>query len=736
MAEDNCSLDQVETEDEIGKIEDGKGGVHLVDGESGTVITGILEEGEGHMSHSDSLGGGDSLDSSLLQSNANVHVETIEDEDKLSHVIIYAQADPGGDSQLGQAENLDGHPPRKRYRVEQEDGQTYILTVTDPDGNYALEAAEDGEDVTDASASSSGVASPKPTDITQSWFTNREEKTALHSKGVKWKQGQWSKEEVDLLQMNIVNYCKSHGIADPTEIIFEMSKDERKDFYRRIAVGLERPLFSVYRRVIRMYDQKNHMGKYTPEEIEKLRELKVKYGTDWARIGQALGRSAASVKDRCRLMKDTCNSGKWLNDEEKRLAEAVMNLTGGKQGDSVTSGLSWAAVADHVKTRSEKQCRTKWLNYLNWKNKGGTDWTRDDDIQLTLRIIESGVNDENEVDWEGLTRNWSSARSPQWLRGKWWQLKRHVPDYHALSLQEIAANLSEMHSQNIRSKPQTNAVRFTSLPRVSVVQQAGGTGVLHVPITVQSGQTVAALSTEETDGASFQAYELVQGLPTSSGAFLITQPQTNPHISFATGGMATDHIIVHTLPMSSTQLPDSMRSNENVTVQLNHLNQSQVIIQTQQGEQRVVALDMSAAGQGIEDGEQDVVPLAQASQQPPELGQVELSTDALSEIKVINSEVDQTEIGDSVAVPGGLVMVTSDASSLDSGGHDGTGVTTHLVMSSAAGSFVQSNSNDGELMMTSLSDPMLPSESSDLIGSASDGEVDKSQSAVDDPSDS
>ncbi|XP_013395879.1 uncharacterized protein LOC106162967 [Lingula anatina] len=167
-----------------------------------------------------------------------------------------------------------------------------------------------------------------------------------------------------------------------------------------------------------------------------------------------------------------------------------------------------------------------------------------------------------------------------------------------------------------------------------VVRQAGGTGVLHVPITVQSGQTVAALSTEETDGASFQAYELVQGLPTSSGAFLITQPQTNPHISFATGGMATDHIIVHTLPMSSTQLPESMRSNENVTVQLNHLNQSQVIIQTQQGEQRVVALDMSAAGQGMEDGEQDVVPLAEASQQPPELGQVELSTDALSEIKL------------------------------------------------------------------------------------------------------
>lgn len=33
------------------------------------------------------------------------------------------------------------------------------------------------------------------------------------------------------------------------------------------------------------------------------------YGNDWATIGQALGRSASSVKDKCRLMKETCNSG-------------------------------------------------------------------------------------------------------------------------------------------------------------------------------------------------------------------------------------------------------------------------------------------------------------------------------------------------------------------------------------------------------------------------------------------
>lgn len=51
-----------------------------------------------------------------------------------------------------------------------------------------------------------------------------------------------------------------------------MSKDERKNFYRTVAKGLMRPLFSVYRRVTRMYDQKNYMGKYTVEEIDLLKE--------------------------------------------------------------------------------------------------------------------------------------------------------------------------------------------------------------------------------------------------------------------------------------------------------------------------------------------------------------------------------------------------------------------------------------------------------------------------------
>lgn len=82
-------------------------------------------------------------------------------------------------------------------------------------------------------------------------------------------------------------------------------------------------------------------------------------------------------------------SGKWTEEEERRLAEVVHDLTGTEAGDVVTQGVSWATVAELVGTRSEKQCRSKWLNYLNWKQSGGTEWTKEDDINLVRRYVRS-----------------------------------------------------------------------------------------------------------------------------------------------------------------------------------------------------------------------------------------------------------------------------------------------------------------------------------------------------------
>ena len=83
-----------------------------------------------------------------------------------------------------------------------------------------------------------------------------------------------------------------------------------------------------------------------------------------------------------------------------------------------------------------------------------------------------------------------SVRSPQWLRGKWWSLKRHVPDYQMLSCQEIVEYIRNIHSQNLRvtkTVQPSGAIRVNrlELPRVKVIQNK-----LYVPISAVQGKTL------------------------------------------------------------------------------------------------------------------------------------------------------------------------------------------------------------------------------------------------------
>ncbi|XP_068163061.1 cyclin-D-binding Myb-like transcription factor 1 [Antennarius striatus] len=452
--------------------------------------------------------------------------------------------------------------------------------------------------------------------VSQAWFTTKEDKDTLANKGHKWKQGMWSKEEIDILISNIDRYVKGRGIDDPAEIIFEMSKEERKDFYRSVALGLNRPLFAVYRRVLRMYDNRNHVGKYTPEEIDKLKSLRQKHGNDWATIGAALGRSASSVKDRCRLMKDTCNTGKWSEDEERRLAEVVYEMAGVTPGSAVTGGVSWATVADQVRTRSEKQCRSKWLNYLNWKHSGGTEWMKDDDLNLIRRISELEVKDENEIRWEELAGGWSSVRSPQWLRSKWWSIKRQVANHKEIPFSVLLNGLQELVASQSSSGPGSPSssssssvqIRLTRLEESGGSPASGSVAALQIPVQIPlqfthlaSDSSVAAASDAETitlNAGALQTFEILPsfhlqptGTPgtyyiqTASNQGLPLSLANNSTVTLTTGSSPSshEHIILHSL---ST---DGLCSSDGVIIQTvtsdsassDPLAQSQLVVETE-----------------------------------------------------------------------------------------------------------------------------------------------------------
>uniref|UniRef100_A0A672RMK6 Cyclin-D-binding Myb-like transcription factor 1 n=1 Tax=Sinocyclocheilus grahami TaxID=75366 RepID=A0A672RMK6_SINGR len=446
------------------------------------------------------------------------------------------------------------------------------------------------------------------------------------SSGHKWKQGMWSKEEIDLLMSNIERYLKSRGIQDPAEIIFEMSKEERKDFYRSIACGLNRPLFAVYRRVLRMYDNRNHVGKYTDEEINKLKGLREKHGNDWATIGTALGRSASSVKDRCRLMKDTCNTGKWMEEEERRLAEVVHELTGTEAGDVVTQGVSWASVAELVGSRSEKQCRSKWLNYLNWKQSGGTEWTKEDDINLVRRIAELDVEDENYINWDMLAGGWNSVRSPQWLRSKWWTIKRQVANHKELPFAVLLKGL-----QDVVEAPPSAMNKVVVVGSRSANASPSPVTALQIPVQipvqithVSSSDGASGTSDSETitlNSGALQTFELLPSFhlqPTGTPGTYFLQTGTNQSLpltlSAAASPSSPDQIILHSLTTD----------NENVTVQMSHPG---IIIQT------VTSEDLSdPLGQSELEGEQELV-----KEEPSEEQSEERSKDIQEGEKVSSS---------------------------------------------------------------------------------------------------
>lgn len=108
-------------------------------------------------------------------------------------------------------------------------------------------------------------------------------------------------------------------------------------------------------------------------------------------------------------------TGKWSEEEERRLTEVVYEMAGVSPGSAVTAGVSWATVAERVGTRSEKQCRSKWLNYLNWKHSGGTEWTKEDDLNLIHRSGLAALASLVSVAVLPLTGRFP-AGSPSWRR--------------------------------------------------------------------------------------------------------------------------------------------------------------------------------------------------------------------------------------------------------------------------------------------------------------------------------
>ena len=68
-------------------------------------------------------------------------------------------------------------------------------------------------------------------------------------------------------------------------------------------------------------------GKWTAEDVEKLKELHAAKGDRWVEMGASLGRLPEAVRDKFRTLKlgDARKAGAWTPEEEGKLTELVSN---------------------------------------------------------------------------------------------------------------------------------------------------------------------------------------------------------------------------------------------------------------------------------------------------------------------------------------------------------------------------------------------------------------------------
>eukprot|EP00051_Salpingoeca_urceolata_P018591 m.262507 g.262507 ORF g.262507 m.262507 type:complete len:447 (+) comp19231_c1_seq3:2076-3416(+) len=247
----------------------------------------------------------------------------------------------------------------------------------------------------------------------------------LTEDGVTFKSGKWSQKEREILKKNVENFKLDYGVDDVAAFALRSHRDEssddmpvvsKKEFYKALAKGLDRPLFFVYRQCLRILDPDNYLGKYDDEETEELFQLHAKYGDNWTKIGKLLGRSSMSVRDRFRIASQTCHHGEWQQEEVDKLVQIVEGLIGSDPPPTLVRFLPWTAISALHGTRSPFQCREKWY-LVSWKHtKDPSKWDPEDDDNLAAKVLDSGAEDMSEVDWHDIAAQLKGKRSATYLQ--------------------------------------------------------------------------------------------------------------------------------------------------------------------------------------------------------------------------------------------------------------------------------------------------------------------------------
>eukprot|EP00730_Choanoeca_flexa_P019366 TRINITY_DN9452_c0_g1_i1.p1 TRINITY_DN9452_c0_g1~~TRINITY_DN9452_c0_g1_i1.p1 ORF type:complete len:885 (+),score=169.41 TRINITY_DN9452_c0_g1_i1:33-2657(+) len=274
------------------------------------------------------------------------------------------------------------------------------------------------------------------------WHLSKTHYAELDQAGIPYRKGKWSRSEEQMLNGNIWAFMQRYPEQSVIDIV--KNRDDAKkfktEFYQTASRGIWRPIFHIYRRILRLYSgtddgETRTKLKFSDAERQRLIELHSMYGNKWTKIGKLMQRTADSCREYWRgRLAVSHEQGPWTPEMERELEQIMIKKYMTADYRSIP-GTSWASVANDLTLtrRTPVQVQKKWQGLQprmmqRLRKTGKKPWLPEDDWTLVQATMAQNVPDDGLVDYHKVAEAVDYARSPSSCRRRLRKLLSMVED--------------------------------------------------------------------------------------------------------------------------------------------------------------------------------------------------------------------------------------------------------------------------------------------------------------------